>query len=374
MKLGIIGLGLRMSHMLNNGIRPYAEDLEVVGLVDPDRERALASLSEKERASVQFFQTAEEMVEATRPDALAIGTRCNLHSRFACEVADYGIPLLLEKPVATTMEQALALEQAFAQATAEVVVSFPLRASDLFREISGLLASSTIGRPEHILGVNYVPYGNVYFDSWYRDYRTTQGLFLQKATHDFDYLAALAGAPITRVAATTSQGRVFRDTSTRNEDEAAYFEGIGNPESGMNEDSSNALLEFANGVKGVYTQVFFSKGDAAARGATISGYKGTLSFDWYKNQIRHVPHFEGESRTWSGPAGADHFGGDSVLARNFVDVVRGDETSISPIETGLHSVYACLAARESAATGQFVNVRQIASAPAREVKTPAIAC
>jgi len=374
MKLGIIGLGLRMGHMLNNGIRPYAKDLEVVGLVDPDRERALTSLSEEERSKVRFFQTAEEMIEATQPDALAIGTRCNLHSRFACEVAGYGIPLLLEKPVATTMEQAIALEEAFAQATAEVVVSFPLRASDLFREVSGIIESSTLGRPEHILGVNYVPYGNVYFDSWYRDYSTTQGLFLQKATHDFDYLAALAGAPITRVAATTSQGRVFRDAAARNEEEAAYYEGIGSPESGMNEDSSNALIEFANGVKGVYTQVFFSKGDAAARGATISGYKGTLSFDWYKNQIRHVPHFEGESREWTGPTAADHFGGDSVLARNFVNVVRGEETSISPIETGLRSVFACLAARESAATGKFVDVRQIAAAPTRQLEPAAVSC
>ena len=34
--------------------------------------------------------------------------------------------------------------------------------------------------------------------------------------------------------------------------------------------------------------------------------------------------------------------------------------SASPISAGLRSVYACLAAKESAATGRFIDVRQLA--------------
>ena len=263
------------------------------------------------------------------------------------------------------MAQALALEAAYARSSARVVVSFPLRASGLFGEVHGLVHSPEMGGAEHLLGVNYVPYGNVYFDSWYRDYSITQGLFLQKATHDFDYLARLADAPIVRVAAMISQGRVFRDVAFRNgRDDAAYFETIGSPESGMNEDSSSALLEFANGAKGLYTQVFYSKGDAAARGATISSRKGTVSFDWYKNQIRHVTHATGKSREWKGREEGGHFGGDAVLGRNFAAVVRDGADSISPLSAGLDSVFACLAAKESAETGCFVDVRQCRRAAA----------
>ena len=36
------------------------------------------------------------------------------------------------------------------------------------------LASGAIGRLEHVLAVNYVPYGKVYFESWYRDSRITR--------------------------------------------------------------------------------------------------------------------------------------------------------------------------------------------------------
>jgi predicted dehydrogenase len=358
MKLGVIGLGARMSHMVNKAMRQHEPDLRVVGLVDPDEARARESLVGEERDEARFFSTVEDLVEQTRPDALAIGTRCDLHARYAIEAAAFGLPLFLEKPVAVTMEQAVALEQAFGTFAAGVVVSFPLRASALYREARRVIDGGEIGRPEHVLGVNYVPYGNVYFDSWYRDYQITQGLFLQKATHDFDYLAGLAGAPIVRVAATYSRGRVFRDARFAAEGgDARYYEGIGAPETGMNEDSSNALLEFANGAKGVYTQVFFARKEAEARGATVTGPKGTVQFDWYANRIRHIPHFDGEARSWEpGEAGA-HFGGDGELARNFVAMVRGEAASLSPLSCGLQSVFACLAAKESAETGRFVDVR-----------------
>jgi predicted dehydrogenase len=176
----------------------------------------------------------------------------------------------------------------------------------------------------------------------------------------------LAGAPIMRVAAMASQGRVFRDARFSQEGgDSIYHEGIGTPETGMNEDSSSALLEFANGAKGVYTQVFFSKGKAATRGATISGYRGTVSFDWYTNQVRHVPHTEGGVHIWEPAEAGSHFGGDEELARNFVAVVKGEQKSISPLGHGLESVYACLAAKESAETGTFVDVRPCGLGTAR---------
>jgi predicted dehydrogenase len=242
------------------------------------------------------------------------------------------------------------------------------------RRVLDIVHEGAVGDVEHILGINYVPYGNVYFDAWYRDYRVTQGLFLQKATHDFDYITMLAGAPIVRVVATMSQGRVYRDSfvangSARNPS-AIYLADIGTPETGMNEDSSSALLEFANGARAVYTQVFYSRRDAEARGATISGYAGTVSFDWYQNQIKCVRHYEPKTDVINITDGESHFGGDGVLGRNFIEVIKGAAPSISPISAGLQSVYACLAAKESAEKSRFVNVRQL-GVPVRRARVHA---
>ncbi len=362
MKLGIIGLGVRMAHMVNNTFKAADPALRVVGVVDPNESRARENLPQEDREA-PFFRSLKELVLRARPDALAIGTRCNLHGFYAAQAAKFDLPLFLEKPIATTMRQAVNLEKAFDGSRCETVVSFPLRFSPLLQRVNSLLSEGSVGRVEHLLAVNFVPYGNVYFDSWYRDYSITQGLFLQKATHDFDYLSILAGAPITRVAASMSRGRVFRDTTTRNGSDdnhsAIYLDHIGTPETGMNEDSSSALLEFANGVTGVYTQVFYSKRDAEARGTTISGYNGTVSFDWYRNEIKRVQHHEPLTDIITLGDGEDHFGGDGILGKNFVDVVCKGASSISPITVGLQSVYACLAAKESAEKARFVKVRQL---------------
>lgn len=371
MKLGVIGLGVRMAHMVA-GMRDCAPDLAICGVVDPDEPGSRARLPESDRETARYFGTMAEMVARTRPDALAIGTRCNLHARIAIEASAFGLPLFLEKPVATTLDDAVELERAFSGTDIPVLVSFPLRASPLFVQVRDLIQAGAVGRPQHISAWNFVPYGDVYFNSWYRDHAMTQGLFLQKATHDFDYMRALMGVPIIRVAAMQSSNGVYRDAVFSDEADPLvhYREGIGTPATGMNEDSSSALLEFANGAHGVYTQVFYTRRDAEARGARISGIAGTVEFEWYRNEIRRIRHFEEVSETLRPDGGEAHFGGDGVLARNFTAMIRGEAESISPIETGLESVYSCLAAKESAETGEFVDVRQLAMGAARPSFTP----
>ena len=361
MKLGVIGFGERLRHMVNDCMRVAAPDLAVVCAIDPDEEAVRGALPEKDAKAVRFVHSVEEMAESG-VDAIAVGTRCNLHAVYAIEVADTGLPLFLEKPIATTMEDAIELESAFEVSKSEVVVSFPLRASPLCARVKSLLEEGAIGIPQHVMAKNYVPYGDVYFNSWYRDFEVTRGLFLQKATHDFDYLSHCLRSPIVRVAAMKSCGRVYRDSNLSGEmpnEDCALYEKLGTPEGGMNEDSSSALIEFENGAQGLYTQVFYSKRGAGARGATFSGYQGTLEFDWFKNSAKLVHHYKPFEDQYNVACEMHHHGGDGVLAENFVKVVRGEANSLSNIWAGLRSVYACLAAAESASSGEFCQVRQL---------------
>jgi predicted dehydrogenase len=387
-RLGVIGHGSRVSHVIRYPIREVEPQVRVVAIVDPDEEGARSRLDERERADVAFYPSLDEMVRQGKLDALMVGTRCNLHTPYAIEAAKYDLPLFLEKPVATSMEQATALERAFEGSRCEVVVSFPLRVSPLCELTRQHIEEGAIGRADHVMAWNYVPYGTGYFDGRYRVYAVTQGLFLQKATHDFDYMMYLMGASITRVAAMAQWGRIFGGKKpaglrcsqcdeaytcpespenrkhhlaggTTRDHPCVFGEDIGTPETGMNEDASNALVEFANGAQGAYTQVFYTRRDAAARGAKVSGYEGTVEFDWYTNQLRRVRHHVPFSDTAKGAEGMGHFGGDDALAVNFIDVIRGRAKPKTPIETGLQSVYACLAAKESSETGRFVEVRQV---------------
>ena len=387
-RLGVVGFGSRISSMINYPMREVAPDLRVTGIVDPDAPGARSRLADCDKEDVVFYESLDQMVRAGKLDALAIGTRCHLHAPYAIEAAAYDLPLFLEKPVANTMEQAVALEQAFEGSKCQVVVSFPLRISPLCVLARDYIADGALGSPEHILGVNYVPYGTGYFDHQYREYEITQGLFIQKTTHDFDYMMYLMDSPIVRVAAMAALGRVFggdkpaglrcsqcdetdtclespqnrarNHSSEGHSDHLCLFgRGIGTPETGMNEDSSSALVEFASGAQGVYTQVFYSRRDAATRGATISGYHGTLSFDWYTNDLKRVRHHQPFTDTIKVAEGLGHFGGDHELAYDFTDLIRGKGSSRTPISAGIQSIYACLAAKESAETGTYVTVRQV---------------
>ena len=389
LRLGVIGYGRRVHGLIHGPFREVEPDLRLVGVVDPNEQGArfrIGDLGAQTAEEVRFYDNAAALREA-RPDAVAIGTRCNLHTPLAMELAQTGLPLFLEKPVAISMEQAVALEHAYENGAAPVVVSFPLRVSPLCELARSYVADGAVGEAVHVSAVNYVPYGTVYWEQPYRDYDITGGLFLQKATHDFDYLTYLIGQPIARVAALATRGRVFGgdkpaglwcsacdETATCPEspqnrrrngsggdlgDHACVFSVDSGSGARRNEDCSSALLEFADGSHGVYTQVFFARRDAARRGATVSGYHGTVSFDWFTGELHRVRHHAPFSATERAASGAAHFGGDLELARNFLAVVRDGATSRTPIEAGIQSAYACLAARESAATGAFAAVRQV---------------
>jgi predicted dehydrogenase len=387
-RLGVIGHGGRISNFIDGCMRPVAEEeIRVTGIVDPDEAGARSRLAECDDETV-FYESVEELVRRGKPDGLMIGTRCNLHTPLAVEAAEFGLPLFLEKPVSITMAQALELERRFEAEPCPVLVSFPLRTSPLCVQARRLLDDGAVGERNHVTALNYVPYGTVYWEKPYRDYSITGGLFLQKATHDFDYLMFLMDSPIVRVSATASFRRVFggdkpagltcaqcdeRPTCPESppnrrrnrsggslQDHPCLF-GIdcGTEETGTNEDSSSSLLEFADGSHGAYVQVCYTRRDAGRRGAVVSGYEGTVEFDWHAGTLRRVRHHEPFTDTMEAAKGMSHFGGDEELALNFIGMMRSGEKPRATIRDGLRSVYACLAARDSLRSGKFEEVRQI---------------
>jgi predicted dehydrogenase len=388
-RIGVIGHGHRISGFIKHNLRKVDPEVRVVGIVDPNEEKARSFLDECDKKDVVFYKDLDTMAREGKIDCLAIGTRCNLHTPYAIEAAKYDIPLFLEKPVAVSIEQCMALENAYENHKGEVVVSFPMRVAPLCINAQSYVADGKVGEPDHLMAWNYVHYGRVYWQEGYRDYNVTQGLFLQKATHDFDSIEFIMGKAITRVAAMMTAGKIFggnkpkglmcsecgeqetclespqvrrrKSTSSFTEDHPCVFgEDIGTPETGMNEDSSSALLQFENGAHGTYTQVFYSQNSKVSmRGGRISGYEGTIDWDFYRNSVNYYPSHKPFADTSSAGDILSHFGGDIALAEDFIGILKGTHTSRTTIEMGIQSAYTCLAARESARTGQFVDVRRV---------------
>ena len=387
-KMGVIGYGFRIDHFCKNSLKKIYPSYKIAGIVDKNPQYCLSFMDEKEKQEAVFYKDIQELVLKAKPDAIMIGTRCNTHTHIAIEASAYNLPVFLEKPVAVNMEQAIKLEKAFEKSKCPVIVSFPLRFTTPCLIMKEQIDKKTIGSPEHILAVNYVPYGTVYWEQGYQNYNITQGLFLQKATHDFDYMMFILGKNIKSICATATIGHIFGGNKSSGlycskcseaedclesplnremngsgncqPDHACVFsKDCGTPKTGMNEESSSAIFEFEDGTHGVYTQVFIARRDAAARGAAISGYNGTVSFDFYKNKVKIVNHHKPYTDTIKIDGNGEHFGGDIALAHNFIDVIKGKTKSLSPTEAGIQSVYACLAAKESLNTKKFTKVRQV---------------
>ena len=85
-RLGVIGYGRRIHGLIHGAFREVEPDLRLVGVVDPDeggvRER-LAELGPRTAEGVRFHDGVAALLREARPDAVAIGTRCNLHTPIA---------------------------------------------------------------------------------------------------------------------------------------------------------------------------------------------------------------------------------------------------------------------------------------------------
>ncbi len=386
-RLGVIGYGGRIRGVLRE-IAVHGRS-ELVAIADLKAEEIRKQEGEA-LEGVQFFTDADEMLHTMELDGVLVGTRCSLHSQMGARVAKRNIPLFLEKPVATCSEDVERLCNAWAESTSPVVVSFPLRVSLTVERVKEIIDSGAIGSVEQVQAVNNVPYGDVYFHNWYRDHNETGGLWLQKATHDFDYISYLLESRPRWVAAMKSQ-RVYggeMPAGLRCVDCDKQEECIESPQNLFyrrharkspfddqrmclfgeeieNEDNASALLEYESGVQVSYSHNFFARNTAAARGARLLGYEGTIDFDWYRGDIIvHYHHTPRTERIEFDTSKASHFGGDRVLARNFLDVIEGKAESLTPLRAGIESAVSCMAAREASENRRFTEVAFPASMPA----------
>ncbi len=383
-RLAVIGLGGRGSGLVKMMLK-LDPQVQLAGVADPNGEAVGRKIKEMglESEPIALYKEADALLaQADRYDALLIATRCLDHTPLAVKAAATGLPLFLEKPVAISMEQLAALAQAFKGREDSVIVSFPLRYTPLFTAAMEVVKSGRLGIINQVQAFNNVSYGGVYFGRWYRNYEEMGGLWLQKATHDFDFINLLAGAAPVTVAAMTTQ-RVFggelpfdlhcgkcdlvescaespRNQIRRNDAGGASLVGEDHPclfSAGIkNQDAGSALIRYANAVHASYAQNFVTRLSAHTRGATVTGYEATLKFDWYTDEVTVTDHHRNRVDRIVTKSFEGHSGGDSVLVRDFLNMVRTKQPPHANLKAGLLSVAMCLAARESAIRQSFERV------------------
>ncbi len=376
-RIGFIGYGLRSKTMIQ-AFHSLDADICVSAAADP-LWPAIAPTVKNDPyfADTHWYEDAEKMLAKEELDGVFIGTRCRLHAPIACLVLSMGLPIFLEKPVCVNRAQYEALREAGSGQEKKVVVSFPLRLSPIVQEMKRIADSGVLGKLTMVQAVNNVPYGSVYYHSWYRDPEETGGLFLQKATHDVDYITFLTGERPVSVCAKTAKLH-FKGDRPANLHCPDCMDYHTCPESSYvvshilkedvqgdaccfavdtgNEDCASAIFATESGMLISYNQNFVVKKGAARRGARLIGTKASAEFDFYTATIRIDRYLSPQTIThaFQFPAG-QHFGGDEMLALDFLQVLEGKE-SHSDLSAGLVSAASCLAAKEAAIEGRFLPI------------------
>ena len=381
-KLGVIGLG----HRLGNVFQSFYElwtDWKISTVADIN----LDGVKEKMEKNPEYFADdcklytdVDEMLANEEFDGILIGTRCSLHTEMAIKAMTKNVPMFLEKPVSTTPEDLDRLEAAGKKYNPRVVVSFPLRFADLAMLAKELIDAGKIGEVLQVDAYNDVPYGRVYYHNWYRDAEETGGLWLQKATHDFDYLNYILGQKVKTIGAMSVRKLFGGDMPEDAKCEGCekYLEcpespfvvknvykdpyGVPGPwcafsKNEGHDNCATSILKYESGTIVNYNQNFFARMSAARRGARFYGYKGTLQFDWYTNELKIFSHISNTVETHKIETKGDHFGGDMRLAKLFMDLLTGKSRD-SYLDQGIESARMCFAARESCETGKFVEFKR----------------
>ncbi len=376
MNIGVIGFGARAEGLLRN-FNIFDMDVKITAVLDKNIELAKNRIKSAgfDLESVKFYNTVNEMIENSNLDGIMISTNCDTHTDFAIEVMKYNIPILLEKPVSTTFEQLKKLKIANESFKSQAIVSFPLRYSILCQLVKEVVDSGKLGTVEHIQAINNVTYGRVYYHDWYRNDKVTGGLFLQKTTHDLDYINYLLGIKPISICAMESK-QIFKGDKEEgllciNCDEYKtciesphtlknkYFNEYSHGEycalakDTGNHDSGSVLVKYETGMHIAYTQNFYARKDAGRRGAILIGYKGTLEFDFITGEMKIYSHTMPKIETHKIKSNEAHFGGDKAMCENFIELMKGTSNSIAPLSAGIESALMCLYAKESAKNNMF---------------------
>lgn len=375
-RIVFIGYGLRSETMLS-AFRTLDAEIEVVAICDPDQE-AVRARTEGDPlfAGTAFYTDVARMLDEAQADGVFIGTRCGLHTPLAREVLSRRLPLFLEKPVAISEAQLASLAEAGKGQEDRVVVSFPLRLCAVVQEMKRIVDSGVLGKLTMVQAVNNVPYGSVYYHSWYRNPALTGGLFLQKTTHDIDYISYLIGETPAQAFARTAKLHFKGDRPAglhcpdcpdyRTCPESSYVVGRIQKDDVQgdaccfavdtgNEDNACVIFTCESGLLISYNQSFVVKRTAARRGCRLVGTEGSAEFDFYTGEIRHDDYRTPQTVTHKIINTGNHFGGDERLALAFLSVMEGNP-SPAGLTGGLSSAACCLAARRSAETGRLESV------------------
>jgi predicted dehydrogenase len=158
-------------------------------LVDP----APAAAELATAAGVPLYRSLEELFARDRPDGIVLATPNQLHVEHAMACLKAGVPMLLEKPIATTVAEAETLVQAADKARGRILIGHHRAHSPIMAKARQVVDGGALGRIVAVMGsATFVKPDEYFADApWRRE--VGGGPILINMIHEVHNLRMLCG-------------------------------------------------------------------------------------------------------------------------------------------------------------------------------------
>ncbi len=203
-RVGFLGGGF-IAHYHGKMLHTSQADVAIVAVHDPDPVKAQEFA---DRSGATIYGSEDEVIAAV--DAVYVTTWTAEHRRLVEKVADAGLPVFCEKPLAFSGVDAAAMVDSVAAAGVINQVGLVLRDSP-----ACLYLRHLIGRPEsgRLMSIvfrddQFIPIQGMYGSSWRADpTKAGAGTLLEHSIHDLDLLEWMVGP----VASVSGRTETFHD-------------------------------------------------------------------------------------------------------------------------------------------------------------------
>ncbi|MFN8380545.1 MAG: Gfo/Idh/MocA family oxidoreductase [Anaerolineales bacterium] len=191
MKVAVIGVG----SMGKNHARVYSElpEVNLVAVADPEYKMAALTA---EKHNTRAYTDYREMLAKEKPDAVSIAVPTAMHEEVGLAALEAGAHVLMEKPIAATIEEGQRLIEKANAVKKQIMVGHIVRFNPAIQALKNKLVSGELGRIYQIFCRRAGP-----FPARIRDV----GVVVDLAPHDVDIMRFLAGTNATRVYAETEK-------------------------------------------------------------------------------------------------------------------------------------------------------------------------
>lgn len=338
-RLAVVGAGL-VGRRHIDAIR-HVPGVDLAGVVEPDP--AAAPLD------APTYGSLETLFDAVSVDGVILSTPTPLHVSGGLTCIERRCPVLIEKPLAASVEDARALTQAAQQANVPVLVGHHRRHNPLVQKAAALIAEGAIGevRAAQVTCWFYKP--DDYFDiaPWRK--RGGAGPISVNLVHDVDLMRHFCGEVATVQAQKAPTRRGFE-----NEDLAAAVLGF--------ESGAICTLTVSDSVVSPWSweltsgeyPIYPTTGESCY---LIGGSEGALSLP----DMRLWTH-QGK-RSWWHPISATTMPRDAAdplvnQIIHFTDVIKGNATPLVSAKEGLRTLEVIDAIQRAADTQSLVRLGQ----------------